>query len=114
MWTHAYTTHKILRYFLKGDMLILNCKISRETRDRELQISFVANEMKETFQLPSRFHHLTLGLASLALFKCRICIQEIKWIGDHKAYKVRLTFSLFEFIKFLHFSLHLNFLNETK
>lgn len=44
-------------------MLILNGIISRETRDREIQITFVAHETEETFQLPSRFHHLTLGVA---------------------------------------------------
>lgn len=44
-------------------MLILNCIISRKTRDRKIEISFVANEAEETFQLPSKFHYLTLGLA---------------------------------------------------
>lgn len=63
MWTHIYTTHKMLRFFFKGDMLILNGIIPRETRDWEIQISFVANETEETFQLPSRFRHLTLGVA---------------------------------------------------
>lgn len=53
----------MLRFFLKGDMLILNGIILRETRDREIQITFVAHETEETFQLPSRFHHLTLGVA---------------------------------------------------
>lgn len=60
--THLHHTQNT-RVFLKGDMLILNCIISRETRDRKIEISFVANETEETFQLPSRFHHLTLGLA---------------------------------------------------
>jgi hypothetical protein len=54
VYTCIHTTHKIIKYLLKrnADTLILNCIISRETRGRKTQISFVDNKSEETFKLP--------------------------------------------------------------